>query len=123
MASVGDMLRMERERKGYTFKDVEKTTCIRAIYIEAIEQGNFKIIPGAVYCKGFIRSYARFLEMDGEALVRIYKDVVGEDTRVVNSFNAFQRRKKEKEVDADNLHGCLQRQRRYGHHSQFHAHL
>ena len=76
MASIGEELRRERVRRGLTFKDVEQVLHIRSAYLEAIEDGNFKLIPGHVYTKGFIRNYGNFLALDGTALVEMYKSSV-----------------------------------------------
>ncbi len=79
MATVGEELRRERTRKGLTIKDAEQVLHIRGAYLEAIEEDNYKVIPGAVYAKGFIRNYANFLGLDGQALVNTFKQSVGED--------------------------------------------
>ena len=66
---LGDILRQEREKQNLTVKDVEQETSIRALYIEAIENGDYKSLPGDVYAKGFIRNYAGFLKLDADALL------------------------------------------------------
>ncbi len=67
---IGETLRKERESQNLSVQDVEKGTSIRALYIEAIEQGEYDKLPGEVYAKGFIKNYANFLNLDGDALVR-----------------------------------------------------
>lgn len=67
---VGDILRQERERQNFSLKDIEQGTSIRALYIESIENGNYDKLPGNVYTKGFIKNYANFLKLDGDALSR-----------------------------------------------------
>lgn len=94
MAFLGDELRRERQRKGLTFEDIEQALHIRAAYLEAIEDGNFDVIPGHVYVKGFIRNYGNFLGLDGQRLVLAYKDIIGEDRAFVVR-TALSRRKKE----------------------------
>ena len=71
---IGDTLRAERERQNLSIKDIEKGTSIRALYIEAIEKGDYKTLPGAVYTKGFIRNYANFLKIDADAAVKQYNE-------------------------------------------------
>lgn len=73
MQTLGDILRAEREKQGASFKDVEKATSIRALYIQAIEEGNYSILPGEVYLKGFIRNYANFLGLNGQEMVDLYR--------------------------------------------------
>lgn len=65
---VGDILRRERERQKLTIKDIEQGTSIRALYIEAIENGNYDKLPGNVYTKGFIKNYGNFLKLEGDSL-------------------------------------------------------
>ena len=82
MQTVGDILRAEREKQGISVKDVEKATSIRALYIQAIEDGNYSIMPGEVYLKGFIRNYANFLGLQGQELVDIYRQSLPAETPV-----------------------------------------
>lgn len=73
MQTVGEILRAEREKKGLSIKDIETATSIRALYINAIEEDNYTIVPGEVYLKGFIRNYANYLGLDGQQMVDIYR--------------------------------------------------
>lgn len=73
MQTVGEMLRSERERKGLTLKDVELETNIRVMYLNAIELGNYSVIPGEAYLKGFIRNYANMLGLNGAEYVELYR--------------------------------------------------
>lgn len=74
METVGQILRAERERQTLTIKDVEHATSIRALYISSIEEDNYKVVPGEVYLKGFIRNYANYLGLDGTELVNMYRE-------------------------------------------------
>jgi cytoskeletal protein RodZ len=86
---LGDILREEREKQNLTVKDVEMGTSIRALYISAIEENNYDVLPGEVYLKGFIKTYADFLNLDGSKMVDLYKrqqsdlkkdnDILGEE--------------------------------------------
>ena len=76
---LGDVLRAEREKQNLTIKDIEKGTSIRSLYIEAIEKGDYKSLPGEVYTKGFIRNYATFLNLDPEKMLYKYKEEVQPD--------------------------------------------
>lgn len=67
---LGDKLREAREKQNLTYKDIEKGTSIRALYIEYIENGNYDELPADVYTKGFIRSYANFLKLNPNELVQ-----------------------------------------------------
>lgn len=74
---VGDILRSEREKQGLTIADIEQGTSIRTRYIEFIESGNVKDLPGMVYAKGFVRNYAAFLHLDANALVQQFAEENG----------------------------------------------
>lgn len=73
MTQLGEELRRERMRRGLTYKDVEQRLHIRSAYLEALEEGNYDVIPGQVYTKGFIRNYGNFLCLNGKRLIVIYK--------------------------------------------------
>lgn len=75
MPTVGEILRSEREKKGLSIKDIEKATSIRALYLTAIEDDNYGVIPGEVYLKGFIRNYANHLGLDAKELLNLYRQV------------------------------------------------
>lgn len=72
MSKVGEMLRDERERQNLTFDDIEQSTSIRTRYLQAIEAGEYSVLPGDVYTKGFIRNYANILGLDGAEFVNMY---------------------------------------------------
>lgn len=74
MVEIGTLLKQTREKKGLTLRDVEEATKIRYKYLEALEEDNFKILPGTVYTKGFIRNYANFLGLDGNPLLEVYNE-------------------------------------------------
>lgn len=67
---TGETLRIERERQKLTIQDIEQGTSIRAVYIEALENGEYDKLPGAVYAKGFVKNYANFLNLDADKLAK-----------------------------------------------------
>lgn len=73
---IGDLLRAERERQGLSVKDIEKATSIRALYIDAIEKGEHKTLPGDAYAKGFVRNYARYLQLDADDIVNKFSEEI-----------------------------------------------
>ena len=70
--SIGYILKAAREKQGYSLRDVEEETKIRRHYIQLLEDDDFAQLPGPVYAKGFLRSYARFLDIPGDPLIRMY---------------------------------------------------
>src|SRR3712207_4180225 len=67
--SIGRTLELARKERGLSLKQVEQATKIRARYLGELERENFGVLP-AVYVQGSLRTYANFLHLDGEALVR-----------------------------------------------------
>ena len=76
MSSVGEILKNTREAKGITIEQVAEATSIRVLYLEAIENEQFNLVPGEVYLKGFIRNYANYIGLNGPAMVEKYKEQV-----------------------------------------------
>lgn len=70
--NLGKRLQEERVRQGLTLEDISEKTHIRIRYLEEIEAGDYSHMPGEVYLKGFIRSYAEALGLDGWAFVEEY---------------------------------------------------
>ena len=71
--TIGQLLRETREGQGSDLNRVATALRIRAPYLEAIEEGRYENLPGAVYALGFVRTYAIHLGLDGEEAVRRFK--------------------------------------------------
>lgn len=69
MSGVGAKLREVRVSLGLTLDQVEEFTKIRKYYIEAIENDEYKVLPGKVYIVGFLRSYCKLLEVDPKEII------------------------------------------------------
>lgn len=72
MFEIGNSLRAARERQGLGYPDVELATKIRARYIRALEEEDFDSLLGDAYIRGFLRTYADYLGLDGEIYVEEY---------------------------------------------------
>jgi len=70
---VGAVFREARNRRKIDIAEVESATRIRARYLRAIENEEWDVLPGGVYTRGFIRTYASFLGLDGERLAEDYR--------------------------------------------------
>jgi transcriptional regulator with XRE-family HTH domain len=73
MADIGTTLRETRMRARIDISEVEARTKIRAKYLRAIENEEWEMLPGPVYVKSFLRTYADFLRLDSRALIDEYK--------------------------------------------------
>jgi hypothetical protein len=69
MFEIGNSLREARERQGLEYAQIELATKIRAKYLRALEDEQFGILPAQPYVKGFLRTYAEFLGLDGQLYV------------------------------------------------------
>ena len=70
---LGEVLRSAREARGVDLARVERDTKIRSRYLSALEAGEYRELPGAVYTKGFLRNYAAYLGLDAEYLIDLYR--------------------------------------------------
>lgn len=61
---IGELLQERRQAMGASLADVEGATLIRSAYLDAIERGDYGAIPGEIYLKLYVKSYASFLGMD-----------------------------------------------------------
>ena len=69
---VGEILRKARTDSGIGLEAVEQSTKIRVKYLRAMEDDAWELLPAPAYARGFLRTYASFLGLDAEALVREY---------------------------------------------------
>jgi cytoskeleton protein RodZ len=73
MPSVGEILAAERRRQGKALNDAVEGTKIRSRLLDALENGRYGELPSPAYVKGYIQSYARFLEIPAEPLLDQYR--------------------------------------------------
>lgn len=71
--TVGETLRRARLAKKLELQDIAAYLCIRARFLDALENGNTKELPGDAYAQGFVRSYAAYLGLDADKTVAEYK--------------------------------------------------
>lgn len=71
---MGSLLRDTRESLNLDLRAVSESLRIRFAHLLAIEEGRYNDLPGATYAVGFVRAYAEHLRLDGEEIVRRFKD-------------------------------------------------
>jgi cytoskeletal protein RodZ len=81
MFDIGSSLREARLRQNLDFPELEERTKIRPKYLRALEDERFDLLPAPTYVRGFLRSYADALGLDGQPFVDEYNSrfTVGED--------------------------------------------
>jgi cytoskeleton protein RodZ len=75
MGSFGEDLKKAREKKGVTVETIATASKITARYLLAVEQENFDKLPGGVFRKNIVRSYARAAGLDEEVWVNRYLEL------------------------------------------------
>ncbi|MBA3492321.1 MAG: helix-turn-helix domain-containing protein [Rubrobacteraceae bacterium] len=67
-AKIGRILEQKRKERGLSLEDVEQATKIRKRYLTGLEREDYAVLPDAVYVRGFLKTYANYLGLDGEDL-------------------------------------------------------
>lgn len=89
--TLGEKLRQAREAKGIPIGEVAEQTRIAPLYIESIDNDDYRALPGGIFNRGFIKSYAKYVGVDEqEALAdyaRLLNDTEGNDVEEVKTYN------------------------------------
>ncbi len=83
MPALGQRFRAAREARGLSISEVAEQIRIRVVYLTAIESEAWSEIGAAVYVRGFLRTYARFLGLDAEEVVAAFNLGEGERGAIV----------------------------------------
>jgi cytoskeletal protein RodZ len=78
MLTAGTLLQNERKKQGLGVDEVSAATKINRSYIEALEENSFDKFPSSVYAKGFLQSYAKFLGLNVDRVLALYRRSIGE---------------------------------------------
>ena len=70
--TLGEKLKRIRSNKRISLGEVSRFTKIQVKYLEYLEQGDYDKLPVDVYVRGFLRSYADFIGIDEQVLLRLY---------------------------------------------------
>lgn len=71
-ASFGEQLRVAREARGITLREISEQTRISTRYLEAIESDDYKRLPGGIFNKSFIKAYAKYIGFDEKEALEAY---------------------------------------------------
>lgn len=75
MSELGRHLKEARLQKGMSLDDVQEVTKIRKKYLEAIETGDYKVLPGSFYVRAFIKTYAEAVGVNPDELLQEHGNV------------------------------------------------
>lgn len=80
MATTGQRLRTERERRGISIAQAVDGTHIKTDHVLAMEADNWSAFSAHVYVRGFVKTYARFLRLDEhEMAIQLDRELSGQD--------------------------------------------
>src|ERR687893_2060102 len=65
---IGPVLERARKDRGLSLEEAERATKIRKRYLDGLERDDYSVLPDAVYARGFLKTYANFLGLDGDGL-------------------------------------------------------
>jgi cytoskeleton protein RodZ len=81
MQTIGERLEEARKRKGISIREAAETTKIRGDYLQKFEANSFDVDLPALYVRGFLRSYARFLDLDPDRIVNDFDALGGRESK------------------------------------------
>src|SRR3990167_4630011 len=93
--TLGEKLKKLRGDFRMSLAEISKVTKIQVKYLELLESGMYDKLPADVYVRGFLRSYARYLNIDEQALVKLYErerniqENMSREPRAESSSHAF----------------------------------
>ena len=76
--TLGEKLQQAREARGITISDVAEQTRISRLYLECIENNDYRTLPGGIFNKGFVKSYARYVGVDEQEALQDYTRLITE---------------------------------------------
>ena len=78
--TLGEKLRQAREERGITISEVAEQTRISPHYLELIENDDYRTLPGGIFNKGFVKSYAKYVGIDEVEALQDYSRLVSDQT-------------------------------------------
>lgn len=84
--SLGTLLKERRQELNLSLKEAETATSIQTSQLQALENGDMSKLISPVYAKGFVKQYAAYLGVDGESLVKEYRELFPKAARMEFSY-------------------------------------
>lgn len=82
MIKAGQKFQEARLQKGLTLEEISQSTKIKVSFLEAIEKGEYEKLPSVTYAQGFVRNYARFLNMPEKETLAIFRREFDEEKAI-----------------------------------------
>ncbi len=74
--SLGRYLKEKRESKNISLREVAKNTRVREHVLKAIDEDRYDLLPSPTYLKGFLLSYAKYISLEPEEVLRRYEKIL-----------------------------------------------
>ena len=88
--TLGEKLRQAREERGITISEVAEQTRISALYLGCIENDDYRTLPGGIFNKGFIKSFAKYVGVDEQEALQDYALLVAnQDNEIVDEPKTY----------------------------------
>ena len=81
--TLGEKLQQARESRGTTIAEVAEQTRISPLYIEAIENNDYRTLPGGIFNKGFVKSYSKYVGLDEQEAIQDYIQLISQQEGTV----------------------------------------
>lgn len=78
--TLGEKLRQAREERGISIMEVSEQTRISPLYLEAIENDDYSPLPGGIFNKGFVKTFAKYVGIDENEALQDYTRLVTQQT-------------------------------------------
>ena len=100
MFEIGNSLREARLRQALDFPELEQATKIRGKYLRALEDEQFEVLPAQTYVRGFLRTYAEYLGLDGQLYVDEYNSRYVVDDEALRPRRVSPRGRQQRRVES-----------------------
>src|SRR5688500_7448275 len=77
-STLGEKLRQAREEKGFTISEVAEQTRISSLYLQSIENDDYNTLPGGIFNKGFVKSFAKFVGINEQEALEDYSLLISQ---------------------------------------------
>jgi cytoskeletal protein RodZ len=74
--TLGEKLRQAREERGISISEVAEQTRISPHYLDSIENDDYRTLPGGIFNKGFVKSYAKYVGVDEQEALQDYSRLI-----------------------------------------------
>lgn len=89
-STLGEKLRQARDERGLTISEIAEQTRISALYLAGIENDDYRTLPGGIFNKGFVKSFAKTVGVDEQEALQDYALLVAnQDNQIVDDPKTY----------------------------------